>query len=414
MAEVHIHRAGLVLPMCEPPIEDGAVILKEGRVLSVGRYNELKKSGSSHWKFYDHGSNSVIIPGLVNCHSHLELTWVRNKISQGLGFGKWLKSLMNLLHKDGQDKREKGLSDSILDGICQTLKNATALLGDVSNHFYLSDKALCEKLKSLSNAPFIHSFVEVIHPVADDLALTPINNECLGFPHRSSYSAHSVYTCSRKALMAIKSHCKSAGLPFSIHLAESKEEIDFVRNATGPIASILKERGRDIRGFFKPAPSPVKLLKEEGLLDDKTLCVHCTFIDSDDLDLIHSSGAWICLCPDSNLFITGELPPVDKMFSIGARVCIGTDSLASSTNLSILSQLRTIFKAFPQVHPGWLFEAATLGGARALGLDKRFGSIFTDSTWNIFVVKDVFVGKREIFEYLCSEPVEERIEPVGT
>ena len=419
-AAVHhatIQRAALVVPICSPPIEDGAVLLDGGVIRSLGKFHDVKRRAPLAASVVDHGPSSVILPRFVNCHCHLELSWAMGRIPEGLGFGKWLKRLMSLIHTEGVSQSDHERLGHIARGLELACGCGTGLVGDISNTPYDTQKIPSISSSLISNKPFIHNFLEIIHPETDVLALDPQildAGDDRQFLLRRSFSAHSVYTCSRQALGAIKEDCSRRGYPFSIHVSESQEELEFVRSAKGPISAILESRGRDISRFFRCSTSPMSLLSEEGLLDDKTLCVHCVFVDDSDIDKVVETGAWVCLCPESNLFISGRLPPVDTFIKRGVKLCIGTDSLASGTNLSILSQLRTIFEAFPSVEPWRLVEAATLGGASALGLGERFGCIAPGRVGALLVLSDVDARAGEIYEFLCTEPVEERMKPVDT
>ena len=404
-----IYRAQILVPVSIPPIENGAVLVENGTVSLVATYPEVKAQAPAGTRVVDI-DEGVIIPALVNCHSHLSLSWMEGKIPPGLGFASWLKRLMELIHFEGASMTKSMAKSHVKRGIELSKRAGVALVGDVTNSPYFLDTDI-----NLNNdTPLIHLFWEIIHPLATPLDISQLMSVHKGdLPSKWSFSPHSLYTCSRQALWAIKDFCKRHSLPFSIHLAESPEEIEFVKSGTGPIAEILRQRQRDIEEFFTPSDSPVECLREEGLLDSKTICVHCTLLDDNDMDIIRCSGAWVCLCPESNLYISGLMPRADRIFHDIERVCFGTDSLASSTNLSILSQLRVVSEAFPSIEPAILFKAATLGGATALGCEKLVGSISRGVAARMLAIRDAGCGVGEVFEFLCSQAVEERIEAIG-
>ena len=407
MKGLHLHRAALVVPVLTPLIENGAVLTRDNMVLGLGNFKELKKKAPTGSKIIDHGE-IVLTPALVNCHCHLGLSWLKGKIPEGLGFFGWLKAIMDYISKEGEDDPSARICDAVIKGLLLSRDAGVSLVGDVSNVFYPS----YFKKDISSNYPLIHLFLEKIHPLTEPLELE--KPAVLAPPVESfSFSAHSVYTCSRKALRAIKKACNKDDLPFSIHVSESQEELEFVRTASGPISDILRERKRDVKSFFKTASSPVAILKEEGLLDEMTICVHCTFLDEADLKALSKSGAWICLCPESNRYIHGELPRADRIFEQTNRVCLGTDSLASNDNLSIFSQLRSLYNAFPSIDPERLFRAATYGGARALGYERRVGAILQGAEAKLLGISGFTGAKKEVFDFLCSDALEERIETVG-
>ena len=408
MKGLHLHRAALLVPVLTPPIKNGGVLTGDNTVLGLGGFKELKKQAPIGTKVIDHG-DIILTPALVNCHCHLGLSWLKGKIPKGLGFSGWLKAIMDHIQKEGKEDPDARICDAIIKGLVLSRDAGVCLVGDVSNVFYPS----CFKKDIFLNHPLVHLFFEKIHPLQEPLKLEkPLfpAPPAAGF----SFSAHSVYTCSRKALRAIKNACKKDNLPFSIHVSESKEEIEFVKTASGPISDILKEKKRDVKGFFKTAPSPVAILEQEGLLDERTICVHCTFIDEGDLKALSKSRAWICLCPESNRYIHGELPRADRIFEQTNRVCLGTDSLASNDNLSIFSQLRSLYNAFPSIDPERLFRAATFGGAMALGYERKVGAIYQGAEARLLAISGFTGAKKEVFDFLCSEALEERMETVGT
>ncbi len=402
MEKTWLCRAPLVIPVSTPPIENGAVLVHGDKIAAVGHFSHLKGVVPPGTNVLDI-EEGLIMPGLVNCHSHLTLSWMKDKIERGLGFSRWLRQLMGLNATASQEQYVEALQF----GMGLSKKAGTVLLGDVLNSPVFSPSM---ESTVREDSMFIHFFLEVIHPKALWFDTNDMVRCLEEFFISWSLSAHSVYTCSRQALCAIKAFCQERGLTFSIHVAESREELEFVTRGKGPIAEILREKNRDVDGFFRSSPSPVRLLDEEGLLDEKTMCVHCTFLDDTDLDILGSRGAWVCLCPESNLYISGSMPRIDKIVQKVERICFGTDSLASNSNLSILSQLRAAFRAYPSIEPAILFKAATLGGAKALGFERFFGSLTEGATARFLILRYMPCKAHEVFEFLCSESVEERIE----
>ena len=408
-ANAQIHRARIVVPVCAPPMEDGAVLVEGGLVRAVGKFRQLKRSLSKKVSLKDHGE-SIIMPPLVNCHTHLGLSWLKGRIQKGLGFSSWLRKIVSLLHEEGEKMSEKELLYWTEYGRELSKACGTGLLAEVTNQISF----LTNFLNFFYNYPFIHLFIEKLHPEKGPPELRSRTSDSNLPATRWSFSAHSVYTCSRDALRAIKKWCRKRGLPFSIHVSESLEELEFVRSAKGPIFSILEERGRNVKEFFSCSKTPITLLEEEGILDENTICVHCTFASKKDLETIANKESWICLCPLSNEYICGTVPRADLIFSMTKRVCIGTDSLASNDSLSIFSELRAINSRYPSIGPERLIEAATLGGARALGLCQMIGSIEQGKKANLLVIKETDCTPKNVCEFICSEPIEERIKTVGS
>ena len=193
-------------------------------------------------------------------------------------------------------------------------------------------------------------------------------------------SAHGVHTVHAVLLKTIKARTRLKGLPFTLHVAESPEEIQYLKDGAGPMFDLLKQHGRDPARLKFPSKGPVAFLDDLGLLDEMTLLVHCVQLEEDELDIIESRGASICLCPRSNTFLGVGAPPVDQILSRRINCAIGTDSLASNDRLDIFSEMAVISTLSPNTPPSRIIEMATIEGARALGLAHRFGSLAPHKT----------------------------------
>jgi cytosine/adenosine deaminase-related metal-dependent hydrolase len=192
---------------------------------------------------------------------------------------------------------------------------------------------------------------------------------------RTSLAGHAPHTTSPQVLVEIKNRARGQNAPFSIHLAESDEEMSFLTTAKGSWQDFLLSRGIDTASWGLPVESPVKHLHAIGVLDDRTILVHTLHADQMDMNIIHESGAHVCLCPRSNAALHQRLPDLDKMIKTGIRLCLGTDSLASVSSLSMLDEMAFVSKNFPRTSPERIFQMATLGGAAALGLNNRMGTL---------------------------------------
>ncbi len=394
--DVRVHLARWLVPVSAPAVEDGAIAAASGRIIAAGSRKDVIEAAGLHARIVDHG-DAVIMPGLVNCHCHLELSHARGLMPVGKGFAVWLRHLMDFI----ADSSGPGIPDAetaARDALDELTSGGTACLGDVGNSG-LGNKVLMSSV-SVHGLLYV-SFREVIHPFSDNISLNDLPSR-EGGAGQQAWSAHSAYTCSMQALRAIKNRCSSASMPFSVHCAESQEEMEFIRSAGGPLAAILRERGRDIQGFFRTARTPVELLDRAGVLDASTICVHCTHVDSMDIELLQRRKSHVCLCPGSNAFIgTGTAPFEEIFYELPSRVCLGTDSLASSDSLSIFEQMKMILDKAPAVRPEDVLRAATVNGARAMGLSGHAGSIEEGKMANFLVLQGVSVPGHELLEYIC-------------
>ncbi|RUM88187.1 MAG: hypothetical protein DSZ23_04805 [Thermodesulfatator sp.] len=412
--KLSIHLARWVVPVTMPVIENGGVVLKGGRILELGHRKDLLENFAKAREITDH-EDAIILPALVNAHCHLELSLAAGRIPRRTGFSAWLRSIM-ALREEILAREDASCKEAAVRGLRETVQAGSGVLGDVGNTTW-GIEAL---LGSASGAALCFvSFMEIIHPLDKQLDLpelelkaTPGGPSLMESCRKQAYSPHSVYTCSRQAMGKVKAWCRARKRPFTIHCAESLEERQFVSSAKGPIAEILEERGRDIGSFFSTAPSPVKLLDEAGVLDESTICVHCVHVDSSDIEVLANQGCFVCLCPGSNEYIGCGTAPADRLFSrLPGRICLGTDSLASNETLSVFREMQMLHGMFPGIWPEKLLQAATINGARALGLGAIAGSLDKGKVARLLVIKGGPDNLKELHEYICcrQEPFQLKV-----
>jgi cytosine/adenosine deaminase-related metal-dependent hydrolase len=195
-------------------------------------------------------------------------------------------------------------------------------------------------------------------------------------PGAWSLGAHSLYSTDPDLLQTLKNWCLSRALPFSLHLAEVPGENELFRNGSGEFAEFLRVRRILPRGFVPPGLSAVGFAHELGLLDDRTLAVHCVQLVEDDVKILAESKACVCLCPRSNRWIgVGDAPATD-LYEAGVRLCLGTDSLASAPSLDLWEELRALRELMPALYsPAEFLPFLTCNPARILGIEDDYGSL---------------------------------------
>jgi len=346
---VFVHRAPVVLPVIKPPISDGAVVTENGMIVAVGPYARLRSLGKT--VEYD---NSVLLPALVNCHIHLELSQLAELGRQNPHHGDmpvWISELL--------DARQKTVPD---DG-----RAARLALDDM----YTQGVALVADIGNMPGSKEIGQG----HPVQVDFYL-----EMLGFAHRSAVNAmakmreslcdctsHAPYSNHPDLLIAAKQRARSRNRIFSIHVAESQAEIDFLRDGNGLFRSFIEQRGFWDGSFVPPGCGAIDYLDRLGLIDEHTLCVHCVYVSDKEIALLANHHAKVCLCPGSNQFLGVGKAPVEKMIEAGIAPGLGTDSLASNPRLSIWEEMRIMRENYPSVSPAKILAMATINGAQCLG-----------------------------------------------
>ncbi|MCW5213555.1 amidohydrolase family protein, partial [Desulfobulbus sp. TB] len=195
-------------------------------------------------------------------------------------------------------------------------------------------------------------------------------------------TAHAPYSTHLDLLLALKTRATRLGQIFSIHVAESLAEHDMISQGRGEMRDFLEQRGLWEKSFQPTgleSKGSVSYLNDHGLLDSKTLCVHCIHVTDMEIDLLAQKKVKVCLCPGSNRYLGVGTAPVAKYFK-GILPALGTDSLTSNPELSIWREMRLLAEEHPAVAPADILRMATLGGAEALGLDGRVGSLEVGKT----------------------------------
>jgi cytosine/adenosine deaminase-related metal-dependent hydrolase len=177
-------------------------------------------------------------------------------------------------------------------------------------------------------------------------------------------------------LRAIRQAVDQNGLtPCSVHLSESLEEVELIRNGTGVWRTLLEQLGAWDPCWLPPGGTPVQFLDEAGFLDARVLAVHGVQMTRADLDCLAARGATLVTCPRSNCHTGAGVPPIDDFYRSGVRVAVGTDSLASAPDLNLFAELAAMRALAPDVPAAALVRSATCHGARALCFDQDYGSI---------------------------------------
>lgn len=348
-----VHKARFVISFNEEIYENGYVLTEAGRIKEIGRYTNNIKINAA--KIIDYG-DGAIMPSPVNVHTHLELSALKDKLPKDAGFKAWVKELLARRN----DLSETELKNSALEGIKEILCSGSFLCGDISS-LNITDDIF---LKSELGGVFFREFLGETFP---EKALCGYCGE-----KKFSYAGHAPHTTSPFLLSKLKNETKKKKLPFSIHLSESEDEIEFITTAKGEWARFLKERGIDFKNWDIPAKSPVVHLEKHGILDSETIAVHMTMGDEKDYEILKKHGVFVCICPRSNENLHKRLPDINSMINAGLTICLGTDSLASVDSLNLFDEMKFIAENFLEISPEKILEIATINGAKAIGFDEKY------------------------------------------
>ena len=349
--------ADWVVPVEGPPIRDGAVAIgDDGLIAAVGPRLEFGNG--------DHYAEAVILPGFVNAHTHLEYE-VYAGFGDGLAFPDWLG-----VHIERKQRIDLADVEAIARlGALSCLRSGITTVGDCS--FSGAAATACADL-GLRGTIYLEVFgrSDQIHerfePMRERIA------DSLSDDVRLGISPHAPYTCTIDLYRA----CADVGLPVATHLAESAAETEFLRTGRGAWESFAE--------LLVPplGTTGIRALAEAGLLGSNVIAAHCVEADDEEIALLAEHDVAVAHCPRSNGILGCGVAPLTALREAGIRVCIATDSPASTPSFDMFDEMRTaiVGARAREGRPDALsaadaLELATLGGARALGLDASLGSL---------------------------------------
>lgn len=401
------YQASWILPISGPPIKDGWVAVEDGRIAAYGESDSITGRGAIDDARVVHLGDVAVLPGLVNAHTHLELSYLRDEVPPASEFVTWIRGVMSARRRR-PDPRAPGILDAVERAVAECLASGTAVVGDISNTLVTFDALSRSALAAVVFYELIRfndsdpeGFVGAAY--REIQALEPTARV------RASLAAHAPCSVAPLVLKAISRIAgRDPSVPLSIHLSESMEEVEFIRSGEGPWRRFLEDVGAWDPSWAAPGVSPVRFLDDAGFLDSRVLAVHGVQMTGADLQRLAARGTTIVTCPRSNGHTGAGAPPVADFYEASVKVAVGTDSLASAPDLNVFAELATMRALAPDVPAGALLESATLQGARALGFDADYGTIGPGKRARLIAV-DVPAGAGDVEEYLVSGIQPERI-----
>ena len=361
-----VFRADWVLPISDEPIRDGWVAVEEGRVSGLG--------SGRHAGAIDLG-RAVVLPALVNAHTHLELSYLHGRIPPSTQFNDWIRGVM-AARREYPDPADRRIVSAAREAIQRARAAGTGLFGDIANTLVtvplLREAGVAAQVfhELLGfNAPDPQGRVrdarKALQAAGTDAGLV-----------RVSLAPHAPYSVSPGLFAAILADLDAhAPAVSSVHLSESAAEVEFVRHGSGAVRTMLEEFGVWTSDWRVPGVTPVEYLSDLGFLDSRVLAVHGVQCSGDDLARLRTLGTTVVSCPRSNRYVGVGDPPIEAFYAMGVAVAFGTDSLASVADLNMFAELAAARRLAPRVSARNLLESGTLCGAHALGFEREFGSI---------------------------------------
>jgi len=378
-----------------PPLHEGWVAVADGHIAGVGTGH-----GEPGVTERDLGAVAVL-PGLVNAHTHLELSHLRHAIPPAADFVTWARGIIRA-RREQSDPWAAAILDGIERGIEECLAAGTAVVGDISNTLVPYGPVVNSPLAGVVfneilrfNAP--DPIAVVTEALARVRALPPSRDV------RASLAAHAPYSVAPSVLRALRRAMDAdpALAPCSIHLAESPAEVEFIAQGTGPWRQVLEEVG-SWDPMWRPAGvSPVEHVDRHGCLDRRMLVVHGVQMTAADLARVASREATLVTCPRSNLHTGAGRPPLEAFYASGVRIAVGTDSLASTPDLNVFAELAVMRALAPAVPARALLHSATQEGAQALGFGGQYG-VLTPGSHARMIAVSVPADLDDVEEYLVG------------
>jgi cytosine/adenosine deaminase-related metal-dependent hydrolase len=364
------YHARWVLPITQAPIEKGTVVETDGVITYVG-----PRGGAPPGDDYELGE-AILLPGLINTHTHLELTAMRGFL-ENCQFAQWIDKLRQARNAVLNDEM---LLDSARLGIIEGLEAGITTYADTC-----STGVAMIAMRELGVRGVMYQEVFGPDPSHADDAMRDLQERVVKLERQRTdlvslgVSPHAPYTVSDRLYELAARFAAERVLPLAMHIAESDSEYALVARAHGDFADRWRNRGIAVS---VRARSPIELLERQGALDRGALLIHCVRVDDTDIAIIAGHRCAVAHCPASNAKFGHGIAPLLSLVAAGIRVGLGSDSVASNNRMDILDEARLavlIHRAATRQHDAFdahqALELATIGGARALGIDSKVGSL---------------------------------------
>ena len=315
----------------------------------------------------------ILTPGFVNCHCHLELSHMKGQISQGTGLVKFVSQVMkDRLSTDAE------IYEAIATAEDEMLASGIVAVGDICNNKF----TLLQKQK---RRLLYHNFIEASGFVPEMAELRFQRSVDIFTSYAEKYAVpvvsnsivpHAPYSVSEELWKKI------IGFPgnhlLTIHNQETAAENEFFLQKKGDFLTLYEMLNTDISFFNPTGKSSLESYLAKFLPNQQVILVHNVHTDETDLTFAKSlriyNQLYFCLCPNANLYITGQLPNIDSLIKNEVSIVLGTDSLASNNQLSIATEMQTILQHLPSISVEMMLKWATMNGAKALQMDRALGS----------------------------------------
>ncbi len=367
----YVLKARFVLPIDASPIEDGVIEIEQGRIRGIWT------SAKCH-DCFDLG-HVAVLPGLINAHAHLEFSDLTAPLGEpGMPLPDWIECVLEYRQTRGLEP----IASRIGRGIRESLRYGTTTIGEIASQ-------PCDDANLPVDAIDLVVFLELIGRDRDRVQATidaaqrhvnARNRWCAGL------SPHAPYTIDDELLSQAVGMAAGHHAPLAIHLAESREELQWLRDGSGRLAEMLARRGGDMA---QPASfdSPLDVIRHVAAAP-KVLLIHGNYLDSSCVEFVAKRPDRISVvyCPRTHAYFGHDRNPLEVMIERGVNIALGTDGRSSNSDLSLLAELRHVRAQFPHLPARDVLRLGTINGARALGCDADCGTLAPGKLANLAVV----------------------------
>jgi 5-methylthioadenosine/S-adenosylhomocysteine deaminase len=370
-----LYRAEWIVPVASPPVADGAIAINDDQIVAVGNYRDVTEQFPD--ATVQNFGPAAIVPGFVNSHSHLELTFLRGFLEQEeQNFFAWLKKLT--LARLGMTADDMNISAQW--GACEAARAGVTCVADASDSAIESMKAL--RVAGMRGIVYQESFGPDPRLAEENFSKLQAKVSALRELEtalvKCGVSPHAPYSVCGPQLRMIARYARDENLPVMMHAAETQLEVALLREGCGAFAEGLKNRNIE---WHAPALSPIQYLKNHDILSTQPLLAHCIHVDDDDLETIAATNTRVAHCPKSNSKLGHGVAPLMKFVEQGIAVGLGSDSVASNNVCDLLDEARyalLLARTVESQNDRRLsaedaLRLATAGGAQALGWQDRIG-----------------------------------------
>ncbi len=382
--------------MDAPPLEDGGLLVEGNQIAAVGRFTDLWAAHSA--RLIDLGE-VILMPGLINAHCHLEYSSLRHLILTQTTFAKWIQRI----NASKRNLTDDDYLDATKAGAAELLRHGTTSVVNIEAFPELMVRRPELPLRTwwcyeMLDVRLRHHTEESMHGAM--LFFDPSDSELTQF----ALSPHSPYTASAELYRLCAEAGEALGMLVTTHVAESAEEMQMLRDGSGPLHEFLAGLGRDMSDCGQA--TPLQHLIEHGGLRPEHLLVHLNELSGDDEALIarwaRGKEIHVAHCAKSHQFFQHGPFPYEKLLAANANISLGTDSLASNDKLDLFAEMRCFSEAFPNVSPVEIVEMVTRNPARSLGQEGRLGVFRAGACADAIAISAGDIGLGDVYETILQ------------